>query len=344
MMSEIEKEQLERIKYWQGQMLRSRDFRANQTVEDQRRWWHNRAEHQAFGLAMGLAPTAVGQGDMITDVLVQPGLAYDCFGRELILQQPRTVPLPAGQFEGSVILLIRYAKVGGGSPNENCWTTMPPSPSDNVEFTWRVKQSLSFTDGVPIAEVFYGGGKKKINLEFFRPPPRPRARPLIATGTTIPGKTAWRVDNSKFRGMVLQVYTEIDTSAAGFTAIPCYFAWLEGPLADPKTGQLSQILLTSVQNEAADKFRFTCWFVVRPSHQVPSVEDAANARRVRVRRALPTSAAAYYEPQVPRPDLYVSWIGCQMPPPLPFVQPAGRTSNRFVLDAIQRRSQLLSEV
>ena len=49
-MSQTEKRKLERVRYWQGQMLRSRDFNDMHAVEEQRRWWHNRALHNAYGV------------------------------------------------------------------------------------------------------------------------------------------------------------------------------------------------------------------------------------------------------------------------------------------------------
>src|SRR6266571_1601325 len=44
---------LERLRYWQGQMLRGRDFRDQLAIAAQLRWWHNRAIHHAFGIAYG---------------------------------------------------------------------------------------------------------------------------------------------------------------------------------------------------------------------------------------------------------------------------------------------------
>src|SRR5439155_6053236 len=49
-MASTEKRNLERVRYWQGQMLRSRDFNDIHATEEQRRWWHNRALHDAYGI------------------------------------------------------------------------------------------------------------------------------------------------------------------------------------------------------------------------------------------------------------------------------------------------------
>ena len=92
----------QRLRYWQGQMLKSRDFRDQATVVAQLRWWHNRALHNAYGVREGLTVTPV-EGRKFVRVMC--GVAYDCYGRELILQTTREIPLPA---TGPQTLLIRY--------------------------------------------------------------------------------------------------------------------------------------------------------------------------------------------------------------------------------------------
>src|ERR1035438_9079967 len=96
--------ELERLQYWQGQMLRSRDFRDDGAIEAQRRWWHNRAVHAAFGVNYGLQVT--GDASTGTLVLTVPcGLAYDCFGRELILKKDATAPaLPQGTAAQTLVI------------------------------------------------------------------------------------------------------------------------------------------------------------------------------------------------------------------------------------------------
>src|SRR5215472_16477607 len=90
-MARLEKRKLDRFQYWQGQKLKSRDFRDIQADTAQHRWWHNRALHNAYGIYKGFGVS------VSTDpfVEVRPGVAYDCFGRELILQTTQTVSIPA---------------------------------------------------------------------------------------------------------------------------------------------------------------------------------------------------------------------------------------------------------
>ena len=80
-------------------MVRSQDFNDIHAVEEQRRWWHNRALHNAYGIHsdpdVGPAFAATLSNDA-TFVTVTAGLAYDSFGRELILETDQDVMLPAG--------------------------------------------------------------------------------------------------------------------------------------------------------------------------------------------------------------------------------------------------------
>jgi hypothetical protein len=164
--------ELQRLRYWQGQMLRSRDLRDQVATEAQLRWWHNRALHNVFGVASGFEVTRKvkaelngqivvvelsdhsvkielndqsvevklnnqlevelngqtvmvqlnGQTVMVQlndqavvvnlsdqPVIVYPGIAYDCFGRGLILAQPYSAPVPPEDIDSKEwTLLARY--------------------------------------------------------------------------------------------------------------------------------------------------------------------------------------------------------------------------------------------
>src|SRR4030095_3370535 len=106
--------ELERLRYWHGQRLRSRDFRDQTAIEAQLRWWHNRALHNTFGVSLGLRVSPVPASGSLTAVRVTCGLAYDCFGRELILQDTREIPVPTppprqGNLQvPPMTLLLRY--------------------------------------------------------------------------------------------------------------------------------------------------------------------------------------------------------------------------------------------
>ena len=58
----------ERLRYWQGQMLRSRDLNDQLALDMEMRSWHNRAIHEAFGIVKGLdvAPAVENGGRLLS--------------------------------------------------------------------------------------------------------------------------------------------------------------------------------------------------------------------------------------------------------------------------------------
>ena len=63
---------IQRLRHVPRELLRSRDFRDQAAFSNQLRWWHNRALHDAFGVASGLS-VALAAG--AASALVQPGIA-----------------------------------------------------------------------------------------------------------------------------------------------------------------------------------------------------------------------------------------------------------------------------
>ena len=161
--------ELERFLYWQGQTLRSRDFRDQAAVNAQLRWWHNRSLHSAYGLSYGLEVV----NDVVNGVAVvhiKCGAAYDCFGRELIVRDGTTVPLPPAPQANERRVLVA---VDGGQ---------------SVEFQWMDSFEWRPSSGLPLYAVRGDAGAWK--REALRTPTaRPIARPRIASGETVRGNT-----------------------------------------------------------------------------------------------------------------------------------------------------------
>src|SRR5579875_1933585 len=109
-MTIVEQRELERVRYWQGQLLRSRDFRVQMNTDSQLRAWHNRALHSAYGIALGYEITPLPDTGPLTGIRIEPGVAYDCFGRAIILVAEQVVLIPAAPSDGSgsMTLLLRY--------------------------------------------------------------------------------------------------------------------------------------------------------------------------------------------------------------------------------------------
>src|ERR1700682_1067119 len=89
---------LERLQFFNGQRLAATDLQSIDDLNRQMRWLHNQSLHQP-GVGNGYAITGK-KGDR--EVTIQPGYAIDSTGREIVLTQPYTQPVPpqAGDGQG----------------------------------------------------------------------------------------------------------------------------------------------------------------------------------------------------------------------------------------------------
>lgn len=251
--------ELQRLHYWQGQTLKSRDFRDQLAVEAQLRWWHNRALHNAFGIVEGFEVEQNGEA-----TIIHRGLAYDCFGRELILTADMTFPLPA---EFGITLIVRYRETRQFPRKDEMTAVCAPNQVLTVEvpeFFWKRTDSVEICDGVPLYQLPDDKSSKSA-----RSLARPLARPHIASGATIPGNTSWELWKEPFGDgeMALGFQVSVDTSAAGFTEIPCYFAWLQGALWGPSISpDFFPVVFEHIDSPSITGFIFRIWM---PSLPVP---------------------------------------------------------------------------
>lgn len=258
-MSAFGQTELERLRYWQGQMLRSRDFRDQDALDARRRLLHNRSLHRASGVCFGLGVT-VDKADASL-LVVDCGLAYDCAGRELILQRPRRVPAPD---RPATLVLRRRA---ASRENSCCPTTGPGCDAEGLrdieqdtELVWQTDISV---ESVPIAKITVAAGAAAIDTTFRPPAARAMARLRLARGETVRGNTPWENwevaqpdGKGGFTSKVVGVQTHIDTSAAGFTDIPTYFASLTGPEWDLAKSEFAPTFFPQVAEPSVDGFIF----------------------------------------------------------------------------------------
>jgi hypothetical protein len=313
-MSISEQVELERLRYWHGQRLRARDFRDQTAIEAQLRWWHNRALHNAFGVSLGLTVSPVPASGSLMAVRVTCGLAYDCFGRELILQDTREIPVPTApppqgnQPVATMTLLLRY-KEAALFPQRNdlaavCQPCAGAPFQEEPDFVWQPADRVQVTDGVPIARVNYSG---EVSPEKFTVPiSRALARPHLASGATLPEHTVWKpwlpdIGGVEREGPTIGVQTKIDTSAAGFTDIPCYFAWLQGAWVDEQGQPQLFPYFANIAKASPKEFTFRLLVAGLGEHERADAVVSAmlGAVRIQVRGAA-------------KQRLYVSWLGCQM--------------------------------
>jgi len=294
---EIDPHELQRLRYTPGQDLLSRDFRDQAAFAEQLRWWHNRAVHGAFGVSRGLRVSLDLAGPEPA-VRVAAGVAYDVFGRELILPAPARLRVPAGPQETAPrVLVIRYAAGGfhaAGRPLGACCGG--PAPQ-GAGLEWIAAPRLRPADGVPLARVVYGQGVPSLDPGFHPPVARPLARPRLGRGSTVPGGTPWEIwDLGERRLFLIGLQVAIDTRAAGFTEPPCYFAWLGGSIeGDPGAAGHPFLLplYTHLAAESPTGFRFRVL-----TFAVGTNDNLAANRNLILARA--------------RSQLTVCWLGIQM--------------------------------
>jgi hypothetical protein len=228
--SVVESRELQRLLYRQGQTIRSQDFRDQRRIENQLRAWHNRALHNIYGVAKDVLQGLHVEGNS-DHVVVSPGLAYDCFGSELLLLKEQKV-LFGRQTEPMLLVLRRRQETFVCTAAADVCSPFGASlAAANTELVWLPERGFSFRDGVPLALTIVGL-TITLNSAFVVPAARALSRPRIAHGTTIPGATSWKPSSLTLPGIssIVDVQVIIDTSSAGFTTPPEYFATLQGPL------------------------------------------------------------------------------------------------------------------
>ena len=227
--AEMEQRELERLHYWQGQQLHSRDFHDLAQIEDQLRWWHNRSLHEIPGVREGFDVQVEGNA-----LLIGCGLAYDGYGRELIHAQETIWPVDDTLPPEGLFLFVQAAssREGKRSWRGACIPAQVERSRKQVEFIWVRANEISTQNGVRLGRV-YLGTDKLLHFEHEHRFARPFARPRIASGSTIPGATDWELWELKAGELirsdqVLGLQVRVDSSTAGFIRSPCYFAWLHG--------------------------------------------------------------------------------------------------------------------
>ncbi|HJQ82817.1 MAG TPA: hypothetical protein VKA21_01985 [Candidatus Binatia bacterium] len=227
--------EIERVRFWEGQLLRARDFRTQVAADAQRRWWHVRALHDAFGVRFGLETSLVDETG-VPALAVEPGLAYDTFGRPLIVSARREVRIPDRGLPAT--LLLRVASVPLRASEEEA--AVEPAASrrrhrDEPSLVWRAGASASPRDGVPLVRVLPDPDGPALAPSPRAPRARPASRPHLASGHTIAGNTPWEVWIEPGLGggqqtAAVGIQTRVDTTTAGFTRTPYYFASVHGTL------------------------------------------------------------------------------------------------------------------
>ncbi|GGN94522.1 hypothetical protein GCM10011579_094100 [Streptomyces albiflavescens] len=275
---------LERPLFFDGQQLYAEDLQGLEAHNRALRWLHNRSLHQP-GVGNGLAVSG-RRGER--EVRIQPGYALDAEGRELMLGEPLTEPVPpvAGEPDGSPAyfdLTLSYPSDDDLEETETrdgvcaprgavrlrerpvlCWARLRPDaagalrPVDDA-------QRLALQEGRTIALARAGILDCRLHADIsatLRRNARPQQRPRIVCGTVPADWKPWYAVPEDPESVPLGLQAEVLTGATSFRTTPCYTAQVNGhrPLVMP--GKKAQPGLVALDGpayvQAATPEQFLC--------------------------------------------------------------------------------------
>lgn len=217
----------DRITYRDGQLLTARDLRDDRRRDDRLRRLHTRYLHETWGIALGFKVRKAADNKA---VVVGPGYAVDSAGRDILLAEGIHVPVPNVIGPETFVLTVSYQEDEAFRDRPDlaglCLSDGLDPRHERPIFAWRRPEDVRFGPQVPLAHVAVAEGT--IQLDFrVRRNARPLVRPHIGWGATEPGRTRWHFE-AKLESPNYGLYAIVDTSAAGFTKRPYYFALLRG--------------------------------------------------------------------------------------------------------------------
>src|SRR5215472_12239728 len=171
-MSSLQKRPLERLLHRQGQTIRSRDFRDQQAIEGQLRAWHNRALHNAYGIAEGLPGSLQVFAQTVNQksgVRVLSGAAYDIFGRELLLRASQFLPFPPDTEPNLLVLRAgesRRPRHASESTVNVCVPSDRNPVTSDVRLSWVPARLFSVREGVALAKTKITGSQVTLDDDF----------------------------------------------------------------------------------------------------------------------------------------------------------------------------------
>jgi hypothetical protein len=257
---------IERVRFFENERLTAPDLQAMDDYARQMRCLHNRSLHQP-GVASGYA-IAGEKGDR--QVTIQPGYAIDALGREIVLTQPYTQPVPpqAGDGQGGPAifdLTVAYPDTlpESESRTADCASAVPGSVrlDESPVFCWvgTTPADKKLRDQLDTGMRIALGRAQVLNCQLYdrisvaqRRDARPGVHPIVYAA--IADSIGWVVSQGAF-GIELAplksptlgapaVPVPIDTSAAGFRTPPGYFASLADEAILPGTSTRLDVLVS----------------------------------------------------------------------------------------------------
>lgn len=327
----------QRIGYYQGQLLKARDLQDDVAYQARLRGLHVRAMHNTWGVALGFDVRRKGEAL----VEVGPGIAYDCHGREIV--SVRTLiaapppPPPGSQADAWWFdLVIGYLEgqdlAGGMGLGSSCFGAGVSPLEERPAWRWvfvadaadasappplEAGEEVRLGEEVPLAR-FRISAEGAVSQPDFGPRRNAQGlvRPHIAGGQ-VEGDLLFAADLHAWT-------TQVDTSAAGFSETPFYFArlaiprFLEPSLLTPEWMELLRHLagpLVAVRDPGREAFHLDARFALLPA-KLPGATTFSIGGMA--------EAISVSQVSVSRLPVTISWVGieptggCPPPPSLVF--------------------------
>jgi hypothetical protein len=215
---------LKRITFFEGQRLEARDLNDWWQTQRYHRWLHNRAFHM-WGIAVGLAVRGEAGDSTVT---IEPGYGIDSLGRDIILTETQTIPVPAvatgpGGGEAVYYLVARYLEDHKQQVVEQRQGVCLPDGSVRLTeapaLDWKQRDQLDEGVELIVAQAWVQNCQLSRPLSWaVRRNARPSQQPYIASGQTPIGGTAW--EPWEVEGQPMGLFTVVDISSARFRTTP----------------------------------------------------------------------------------------------------------------------------
>ena len=222
---------LERATFFDGQRLTANDLHAVQQYHRELRWLHNRSLH-SWGIAFGYVVSGA-RGDRV--VRLEPGLALDCQGRELILGEGQTLNIPAisGDDQGNPVtyyLTASYAANEDLEPTRRkgvCDTQGAVRYPETPVIRWLKPDEFIYGEDIILATIKVKNCQLDEDVSgSSRRDAIPPQQPYVSAGQSAANQTIWRPWPNETNPVGLT--TVVSTASAGFRATPRYQARVAG--------------------------------------------------------------------------------------------------------------------
>ncbi|WP_437937089.1 hypothetical protein [Sorangium sp. So ce341] len=266
---------IDRVQFADGQRLLASDLQALEEYQREMRWLHNRSLHQP-GVASGFAV----RGEKGAPALViEPGYAIDALGRELVLAEPHTEPVPpvAGDGAGNPVLFDLTVSYSATLPESE----RRSAPCSNATHAVRLQELPVFCwvrvgspDAASLRRQIESGERillarvEVLNCQLHqrvsiaqRRNAKPSLHPYVFAACS---EVTWEIENDQVgvHGIRVRAAGGVSTKAAGFRTAPHYFASLRDAhkIEIERDGSRETVLIETfaeISNPQPERFDFS---------------------------------------------------------------------------------------